>query len=135
MEEEESRPFGLKWRLIGWNRLRIWVGLREPGVAQPHQPWGDVLEVNRDASERERCALEQLLVVSCPDDVGHRVRGREFSHLVDRDGVTLLKRRQVFEPSCAVWSRIEVDSPHPPASRNALCPTKSGDEVSNVSRM
>src|SRR5439155_20481340 len=61
MEEEESRPFGLKWRLIRWNRLRIWVGLRDPGVAQPHQPWGDVLEVNRDAPEREGCAPEQLL--------------------------------------------------------------------------
>src|SRR5207247_11091698 len=24
MEEEESRPFGLKWQLIRWNRLRIW---------------------------------------------------------------------------------------------------------------
>src|SRR5436309_6009771 len=105
MEEEESRPFGLKWRLIRWNRLRIWVGLRDPGVAQPHQPWGDVLEVNRDAPEREGCAPEQLLVVSCPDDVGYRVRGREFSHLVDRDRVTLLERRQVFEASRAVRSR------------------------------
>src|SRR5438552_5916481 len=114
MEEEESRPFGLKWRLIRWNRLRIWVGLRDPGVAQPHQPWGDVLEVNRDAPEREGCAPEQLLVVSCPDDVGYRVRGREFSHLVDRDRVTLLERLQVFEASRAVRSRIEVDSPHLP---------------------
>src|SRR5437763_1703867 len=35
MEEEESRPFGLKWRLIRWNRLRIWVGLGDPRVAEP----------------------------------------------------------------------------------------------------
>src|SRR5437867_2174047 len=120
MEEEESRPFGLKWRLICWNRLRIWVGLRDPGVAQPCQPWGDVLEVNRDALERERCALEQLLVVSCPDNVGDRVRGREFSHLVDGDRVTLLERRQVFESSRAVRSRIEVDSPHLPGEAKCV---------------
>src|SRR5438552_17074588 len=114
MAQEESRPFGLKWWLIRWNRLRIWVGLRDPGVAQPCQPWGEVLEVNRDALERERCALEQLLVVSCPDDVGYRVRGREFSHLVDRDRIALLKRRQVFERSRAVRAGIEVDAPRLP---------------------
>src|SRR5213593_1416966 len=97
MEEKESRPFGLKRRLIRWNRLRIWIGLRDPGVAQPHQSWGDVLEVNRDAREREGCALDQLQVISRQDEVGYGVRSREFSHVVDRDGFTLLKRRQVFE--------------------------------------
>src|SRR5437870_12260667 len=44
MEDEESRSFGLEWRLIRWNRLRFWVGLMDPGVAEPDQPWSDVLE-------------------------------------------------------------------------------------------
>src|SRR5438477_8790897 len=120
MEDEESRPFGLKWRLICWNGLRILIGLRDPGVAQPHQPWGDVLEVNGDALERERYAVDQLQVISRQDEVGYRVRGREFSHVVDRDGFTLLKRRQVFEAPCSIRTRIKVDTPHLPGEPKCI---------------
>src|SRR5258705_4089038 len=120
MEEEESWPAGLKWRFVCWNRLRIWIGLRDPGVAQPRQPRGDVLEVDRDALEREWCAVDQLLVVSRQDQVGHGVRGRELPHLVDRYGVTLLERRQVLEASCPVRIGIKVDSPHLPGQPKCI---------------
>src|SRR5438309_3382054 len=126
MQEEESRSFRLKWRLVDWNRLRIRIRLRYTSVAEPHEPWSDVLEVNRHALQRKRSTRDQHQVVSRQHEVGYCIRGREFSHLVDRDGVTLLERGQVFERARPVRSRIEVDAPGLPCEPKCVVSDQVG---------
>ena len=109
MQEEESRSFRLKWRLVDWNRLRIRIRLRYTSVAEPHEPWSDVLEVNRHALQRKRSTRDQYQVVSRQHEVGYCIRGREFSTPDDIRDVA----RPVLRHRLALRAEAELDGATP----------------------